>query len=305
MKISVLICTRDRPQDIVWCLPAALACDYPDYEVVLVDQSDGKETAEIAARHRKSHAKFVYIPTETRGHDLALNLGVRACSGEIIACTDDDCEMQPGWVAQVAKIYQDDPTLDIVFGQVHVPSDLPSPDLAVPSLYFKQRRELARGQIFGMGANMTFRRDLFDRINGFDDILGPGAPLACSGDFDFLYRAQLLGAKAVADPSLMLVHRAYRTQEQWDRVTYLYGMGDAAFYSKHARCGDPWAVAKLVTKLILGAVRRIIAPLLGKNPQTSYFSGLRAGIAKSRSFRIDRLHRMYIGAPPTAANRAA
>ncbi len=302
-KISVLICTRNRPQDITWSLPAVLANDYPNFEVVLVDQSDGKETSQIVAEMPKDGPALVYIPAETRGKSLALNIGVKACTGEIIACTDDDTEMDSHWVSDVAKLFESDPKLDMTFGQVHLPKDVP-PDSAVPSLYFDKYRILKLGDIFGMGANMAFRRDLYVKLDGYDDMLGPGAPLACSEDFDFTYRAQRIGAKVTAEPSLILVHRAHRTRDEWKKVMYAYGVGDAAFYLKHARCGDFWATREYVGKLLYSVARRIFGRPFGKGRgHDTYLQGLWEGIGKSWQYDVDRVQRLY-HIPASATNPA-
>jgi glycosyltransferase involved in cell wall biosynthesis len=294
LTVSVLICTRNRPQDIVWCLPAVLANDYPNFQVVVVDQSDGSETAGMVNKLAEGCANLVYLPTDTRGKSLALNLGVKACTGDIIACTDDDCEMQPGWIAHVASLFGSEPDLDMVFGQVHMPDNLPEDDVAVPCLYFTERRRLNKGDIFGMGANMAFRRSLYDRLFGYDDILGPGAPLACSEDFDFLYRAQRLDAKCVAEPSLVLVHRAHRTREFWERVMYAYGVGDAGFYLKHARCGDVWAGGVFGMRILKSLARGVLGKPFGRGQgQASYLRGLWSGALMSYHYGIDRAHRMY------------
>ena len=66
-KISVIICTRNRPDDVAVCLPTVLACLQGDWEVVLVDQSDNAETRRIAESLAADCPALVYLPTETVG----------------------------------------------------------------------------------------------------------------------------------------------------------------------------------------------------------------------------------------------
>lgn len=295
MKVSVVICTRNRREDIVWALPSILGNDHPDYEVIVVDQSDGEETKEIVENAAKDHPNVRYIAADKRGKSFALNLGVAAAEGEIIACTDDDTETGTGWVSRAASLFAVEPELEIVFGQVHCPKDLADPEAFVPSIYFNERRELAKGVIFGMGANMAFRRSAFNRIGGYDEALGPGAPLACSEDHDFSYRAQVAGMRVVAEPSLTLVHRAHRSSRQWKRVTFLYGFGDAAFYGKHARCGDSWAMGQVARRLVGEPARAFINPVFrGRPVKDAYLQGFFTGFWKSCGVPVDRHTRLYV-----------
>ena len=61
-EISVVICTRNRPEDVALCLPTVLACLRGNWEVVLVDQSDNADTRAVAARLMLSCPALRYLP---------------------------------------------------------------------------------------------------------------------------------------------------------------------------------------------------------------------------------------------------
>lgn len=294
-KASVLICTRNRPQDLALALPTVLANDYPDYEVIVVDQSDGRETADVVCSHQGRHPGLRYVPTETRGLSAARNLAVGLAGGEIIAFTDDDCEAPPDWVAGIVRVFVDNPEFGLIFGQVHMLPEHQGRDVSVPCLYFDTRRILTRGEIFGMGANMAFRRTAWERVGVYDTALGVGGVFPGGEDFDFSYRAQRLGLTTVAEPSVVLVHRAFRTKDRWRGVMRSYGAGDAAFYAKHARCGDAWAARALLARIAHSGARATAKALLRRSPNNDlcYLQGLVAGLWRSLGTPVDRRARFY------------
>ena len=294
-KVSVLICTRNRPQDLVHALPTVLANDYPDFEVIVVDQSDGRETAAIVLALQGRCPALRYVPTETRGLSAARNLAVGLAQGEIIAFTDDDCEAPPGWIAAIARVFADNLEFGLIFGQVHMLPEHLGRDVSVPCLYFDARRILTRGEVFGMGANMAFRRSAWDRVGVYDTALGVGGIFPGGEDFDFSYRAQRLGLTTVAEPSVVLVHRAFRTEDRWHAVLRSYGAGDAAFYAKHARCGDGWAARVLLARIARAGLRAAAKALLRRRPNNDlcYLQGLVAGLWRSLGTPVDRQTRFY------------
>ena len=178
--ISVVICTRNRPQDIATCLPTVLGCDYPRFEVILVDQSTDDATARQVPAFQARFPALTYLPTATVGKTIALDLGVAAAQGELLAFTDDDCDVTEDWLRKIHGSFSADARADILFGPV-----LPSPalngvvDACVPSWSFPTARYLRRNEVCGMGANMALRRRILASLPGprlFDPILGPGAP---------------------------------------------------------------------------------------------------------------------------------
>ena len=294
LPISVLIATRNRPQDLIPCLKSLLAQDYPNFEIVIFDQSVTDE-AQIATRAAYGcPANLRYIRSETVGKSRALNGLVAAAQGEIFAFTDDDTEAPPDWLATIARAFREMPEADLLFGQVFAPSDTQA-DFHVPALYFQERRLLKQREVFGMGANMAFRRSLIEKVIGYDTQLGPGGSLACAEDYDFLYRAQKVGAAAFAEPSVQLVHRAGRNFDQWSRVLLNYGMGDAAFAMKHLRCGDWKMLANIARGLGYISARGCLR-VAQRAPQPGEFYYVRGywnGIWASLKYPIDKRTRLY------------
>ena len=297
--LSVVICTRNRPEDVAVCLPTVLACLRDDWELILIDQSDGEETGAIARSLAAEYPGLCYVPTATVGKSRALNLGIHHTEGALLAFTDDDCEAPPGWLDAIAAEFAASPTADILFGPVLPSLAIPEAlNVCVPSWSFSEARDLYPGEVCGMGANMALRRAALSRLPDgplFDPALGPGAPFPAGEEGDFVYRLRRTGARAVLRPALGLYHRAYRTPDRWQSVLHGYGVGDAAFFAKHARCGDGWALRTLLYRLAHASVRALGKAVLRRRPNNdaALLGGLLGGLRQSLRRTPDRRTRLY------------
>lgn len=97
-----------------------------------------------------------------------------------------------------------------------------------------------------MGANMAFRREVFDRVGQFDVRLGAGTFFAGGEDIELFYRALKAGYKFVYAPNVLTYHDHDReTPEQACRLIYGYGKANAAYIIKHVLRGDFYAMRML------------------------------------------------------------
>jgi GT2 family glycosyltransferase len=191
--------------------------------------------------------------------------------------------------------FEDEPSIDLLYGQVHAPAEYDTENLAVPCLYFDKRRTLEFGETFGMGANMSLRKQVFEKVGGYDVCLGPGTALPGAEEGDFCYRAQLAGARVDLDPEVVLVHRATRSVAEWNDVIRVYGVGDAAFHQKHVRCGDLLALRRVLCTILRQTARAVVNPLFrGKGRTDYYLRGYLVGLLRSSRLGVDRERRMYI-----------
>jgi hypothetical protein len=150
-------------------------------------------------------------------------------------------------------------------------------------------------KVFGMGANFAARRTLFRSIGGFDTVLGGGGALRSSQDFDLAYRAYRGGHVIVLRPEVSLRHDGRREIEDWPALLVAYGTGDGAFYTKHVRCRDPYALWLLLKQLVGTTVKWVAKTLLGRKPMSLYYvRGFLSGVRESFKFDVDRRTRMYI-----------
>jgi glycosyltransferase involved in cell wall biosynthesis len=304
-KISVLICTRDRPDTVGQAIESVAACEYPSFDIHIMDQSTTEMTKRIVedlAETWKAQCAIVYHHLDKAGLSRAYNAGMRLSDGVYIACTDDDVIVPSDWLAQIEKALTADPEVGLLYGQVCIPDSL-LPDvekgLIVPALTWEKRERLHPKQrnfkVWGMGANMALRRSLLESVGGFDEAMGGGGPLRSSQDFDFAYRTYRFGQGVLLEPLVKVDHYGTRTQEQWPATDRNYGIGDGAFYAKHIRCGDFLAL-KLFLKAFCRAHLQAVYHSLKQRrlvPVSGYGKYLMVGVREASKFAIDRTFRLY------------
>lgn len=298
MFISVIIPTRNRPDLIGNSVTSVLGNTHPEFEVTVVDQSDDTKTRDIVRAHMVSDRRLRYIHTSTSGLSRAYNLGARETCAEVLAFTDDDCVVPSGWLDAIARSFAQHEDADMVYGQVMLPEALTGTADWVPTLTFGEPRKLSAQhgfEVYGMGANFAIRRSAFELIDGFDEVLGGGGPLRSSQDFDLQYRVYRAGGTILLDPTVTVDHYGVRRGDQTPATLEAYGIGDGAFYFKHVRCGDIYALSLLSLRVGRLAVRELLSAVgLRRRPSSAaYIWSCLNGVRQSLRYPVDRRRRMY------------
>src|SRR6202011_4300417 len=100
-RVSVVVCAYNAERTMDQCLASLAVLNYPDYEVILVNDGSRDRTLAIA----ESHGYCRIINQSNHGLSVARNVGAEAATGEIIAYTDSDCVADPDWLSYlVAKM---------------------------------------------------------------------------------------------------------------------------------------------------------------------------------------------------------
>lgn len=294
--LSVVICTVNRP-DLAWkAVTSVLSTEPGPLQVVVIDQSSTDATHRSLDELLARDDRLTYVHSTRVGLSAAYNLGIASSTGDIIAFTDDDCIVPADWLANISDAFERHPEAGLLYGQVMMPPELEGMDGVVPTLTFDKERTLSAAngfEVFGMGANFAARRSLMERIGGFDEILGGGAPLRSSQDYDLQFRVFRAGMACLLAPSVKLLHYGFRDNTDWPKTLIAYGVGDGAFYMKHLRCGDAKAGALFARRLGGQAARVVVKPLLGRKHSREYLTGMLTGARKSFGYGVDRQHRMY------------
>ncbi len=211
VRTTVVVPTRDRPLDAAKCAELILACTGP-FELIVVDQSDGSATEEALAPWG-ADPRLHYVRSSKRGVCAGRNLGVALAEGALVAFTDDDCRIAPDWFDRFEAIFRTEQDTDVVCGRVRVP---PGTDAIGYAAVFEPQRRVYHGEFpppdidWGISANMIVRRDVFQRIGDFDELLGAGAPLGSGGETDLLERALKAGLRIVNASEVEVLHLGVR-----------------------------------------------------------------------------------------------
>lgn len=289
--VSVLIATRDRPASLERCLTSVLENDEPRFEVIVIDQSSDRATE----RARVLDDVRVRALRSAPGKARALNVGVAAARGSILALTDDDCVVPPNWLALALEALQRSPGCAVLFGAVDAAPHDPAIEF-IPVFRPAQRLALASAKSapapgLGMGANMIIQRDVVLSVGGFDEQIGPGSRFRSGDDWDFAYRALRAGHLIVQDPSIRVTHFGARSFAGRQAARLLrnnyYGLGAALI--KHCRCGDRravWLLTKVVARLVAGTVSGAVR--LRRGVGLGSLLGLATGAAAGLTAPVDR-----------------
>lgn len=265
------------------------------------DDSTERVVRSLTAQH-PDRMTIVYHHLEVAGLSRAYNAAFRATTSEIVACTDDDVIVHRDWIRTIERDFAADDRLGALYGQVMCPESLldVGPEMVVPALTWTERLRLFQAdrnyKVWGMGANMAIRRRAFDAIGGFDELMGGGAPLRSSQDFDFSLRLYRGGWAVLLDPEVKVNHYGARRADQWSATEKAYGIGDGAFYGKHVRCRDLMALRMLVKVMSQCVAKSAYHSIRQRKvvPLSVYAKSLVTGLRDGARFDVDRGRRLYV-----------
>ena len=245
--VTVAVCTRDRPEDMKLCLEALSHLDYPNLDILVVDNAPQTEsTKELVETHYPS---VRYVREPRPGLDWARNRAILEAKGEIIAYTDDDVVVDPDWVKALAQVFTENLEVMAVTGLV-VPYELEAESQVLFEMYGGFGRGFERkwhrktsaklpwqwfgaGQ-FGTGANMAYRRSIFEKIGFFDPALDVGTVTNGGGDLEMFIRVLKAGHTLVYEPKALIRHRHRQEYEKLRKQISYNGIGLYAYFTSLA-----------------------------------------------------------------------
>jgi len=231
--ISIVVCTYNRASSLRLTLAAlaaqALSSEIA-WEILVIDNNSTDSTRSVAQEFIAASsipARYTFVAAQ--GLSRARNAGIAESKADVVAFTDDDVSPATDWVEQIAAAMERENS-DIVGGRI-MPmwSSEPPPWLqhrpalhaALAIMDYPSRAAIvAAGQMPGVwGANMAFRRRVFDKVGVFDTRRGlVGGTLHRGEEIDLVARALAAGCRAVYDPRVVVSHRV---DHQRMRLTYL------------------------------------------------------------------------------------
>jgi GT2 family glycosyltransferase len=249
--ISVVLCTCNRGGAVSRTLQSLFANSYPSLEVFVIDQNKD-DSARICLEEFIQDRGVHYFHSQQRGLAHGRNFAVCHSQGDIIACTDDDCDVSPDWLPQIARAFKSENRVGLVFGRVAAGPHDASKGL-IPC-YELRNAFLARSikdktHIDGMGACMAFKRTVWEALSGFDSMLGVGALFNSGDDNDFVIRALLAGFWIYETPDICVVHNGFRTWTELNSLVFNYMFGTGALFAKHFKL-KPWIILRLLSSVL-------------------------------------------------------
>ena len=243
--ISVIICTRNRGDNVVPAANAILKNDYPDFELVIVDQSADDLTAKAVAPLCARDPRVHYVKSPPIGKSLGLNLGAKVAQGEYVALTDDDCEPDPGWLTAMTAGFQLNPKIGCIFGDV-MPGPYDPTKGYIPALRTLEPRFVYHLRDYiripervhtGMGANMAVRAEALTRVQGFDPCLSAGGRFNGGDESDVAARMLLAGYVLFFSPEAKVTHFGFRELHHLRDDFRRWSRPRGAAFAKYLRLG--------------------------------------------------------------------
>ena len=249
---SVVIATRNRPDNLARCLESLSRLLYPEFEVIVVDNAPSDDATErFFAAHCADRPNVRYVREDRPGLASAHNCGLRKLSARsrYVAFTDDDVVVDRYWLCELIRGFEATANVGCVTGLIY-PAELETwPQLLIEEFggfnkgFRRQVYDLRRHRPidrlfpftpgrFGSGANMAFRAEVLTKIGGFDHAIGTGTPALGGDDLAAFFRVITAGYALVYEPAAIVRHTHYRDYTTLQRQIYGYGVGLTAFLTK-------------------------------------------------------------------------
>jgi len=243
MTISVIVCTYNRSESLSVTLKSLADSIVPEvvtWELLVVDNNSNDSTrAVVEAFAAAQNFPVRYVFERRQGVSFARNTGTSQARGKLIAFTDDDVMVDPMWIAAVREAFERFQCVGLggrvlpLWGQAQ-PKWFNS---AGPFRLVGAIVEFDRGDVPirldwpAIGANMAFRRDIFDRYGGLRTDLGPSGDRHMVGDdSEFFMRMMNAGEELMYAPQAIVYHPVppARVRKSYFRAWYFqHGMASA------------------------------------------------------------------------------
>lgn len=222
--ISVIIPVYNCSKTIEKCLDSLSSLEYPNYEIIIVDDGSTDDTAKIC----QSYHQTKVIRTVNGGPSRARNIGVREATGEIVAFTDGDCIVHRRWLNELANGFSREDIACVGGNQISPPDETDFGRyvqetfsvLGFATSYMKTHTNMTETR-HNPSCNSAYRKSLFEKVGGFDELLWPGE------DVDLDYRLNQLGYTLIRNPEAIVKH--YRPQSLSELGSMMQRYGGSAF----------------------------------------------------------------------------
>jgi hypothetical protein len=252
LALSVVLATRNRARSLEAALARMRALSPGlDWELIVVDNGSSDDTAQVLARTASERLRALHEPLPGKGR--ALNRGIAAARGELLAFSDDDVEPEAGWLDELAGAALRHPQADVFGGRIVVEAD------AVPG-WIRRSRNLQEILItehdlgdrerpyppnrFPHGPNMAVRRRALEGVAApWATDLGPGCSVPVGDERSFFCRIGQGGGKArIYVPTAIVRHHPPAHQLRFVpalRRCYWGGYSGGLLRARHPESMEP------------------------------------------------------------------
>ena len=236
MKASVIIATYGREECLVDSIRSVLRQDYPDFELIIVDQTARHQPEVENFLRNLDDPRYSYFLVNPPSLPAARNFGLSKASGEIVIFIDDDIALEPGFIQGHIDTYGQSEKIGAVSGRVHVPG------LELDGYHFRFSEDGGSSGDFdrpdeadvhtARGCNMSFRVSLLKAIGQFNPSYEGNA---LREETDVCFRLRRLDYRIRYTPAAALTHfeapsGGCRETDMWSSMRYY--QNETLFYRR-------------------------------------------------------------------------
>ena len=235
-KVSVAICSYNRARFIIEALESVFNQDFDKnlFEVIVVDNNSTDNVMEVLQKYKELHPSynFRFYNEPNQGVAFTRTRLAKEAVGEIVAYLDDDSTAEPGWLKYMVEFYDAHPDVYSIGGKI-----IPRMLVEIPDWYSKYLSGLLgsydlgkkvmrmKGAKYPCGANMSFRKKVFEEIGYFNTELGrSGTGLLATEEKDIYLRILKQGHKVYYLPHVAVQHSTEAIKFD-KKYFYRYSMG--------------------------------------------------------------------------------
>ena len=277
--LSVVVCTRDRPQDLRMCLETLVALDAGRHklELIVVDNNPASGQTKAVV----DDFPQVRYEMETRpGVAYGRNKGLTSARGDIVAYIDDDVKVPAHWPSRILAPFAD-PRVMCVSGLV-LPLELESesqemfekygalgrgylPRIFDTHFFHRSAKHVVHTWDLGGTANVAIRKTVLADSGMFDETLGPGQPTGVGEDIYMFYRILKAGHICYYEPAAYVWHKHRTSMAALRKQLYNYNKGQTSYQLRTlVTDGDRRAIRQLLWDLPRWHAGRIWRILRGR-----------------------------------------
>lgn len=255
--ISVVVPTYNRCHLLSDCLRSLneQTIGTSSYEVIVVDDGSIDDTPVVIEEFsRSSKVNLINLRQKNRGPAAARNLGIKSAAGQLVAFTDDDCEVTPDWLKRLVEGFTDEK----VGGVGGIGKQKTSGNIN-DYLYYEKILEpgVMNGKVlYLVTANACYRKKILEEVGGFDErIRFPGGE-----DPDLSLKILERGYQLRRNPECIVYHQYPEKLQGMFRMFYNYGRGRHLIHLKWGETYFKRPEIKLFSHLI--CLQRVIRKLI-------------------------------------------
>jgi len=222
--ISIIVPVYNSEKTIRKCIDSLLKIDYPNYEILIIDDGCTDKTKDILYEYKN---RIILIESQHVGPSACRNMAAKRSKGDFLAFTDADCLTDKNWLGELMRGFVSDKVVGVGGTQLS-PQDETKFGKSVQAFfeltgflggYIKSRRS---GEITKVphnpSCNVMYRKNVFLEIGGFDEMLWP-----CE-DVDLDYRLKRKGFVFMYNPKAIVYHYRPHTFLELSKMMYRYGV---------------------------------------------------------------------------------